>query len=293
LAPLAASENKSNKIYDYLRYLEQQKNNNELGRLLYVAVTRAKKSVHLTGAYDHANKNLNKINGIEKENLFSLLPTVDENWIIKEQTEIPAPELPTIKTSRLPSNFIFPEISLNATSPIIFTPEDDKTISGTIIHKYLEKINREGLALWTSDFIAKQQETFKQDLVQSGAFEIEKNTRLITQALQNTINDSRGRWILEHHANEHSEYAITAVLDNKIKHLIIDRTFEDEGKLWIIDYKTAFPPDDLAHFLKYQQALYQKQLEQYAAALQHLKPNKTISLGLYFPLCQGWIKLNS
>lgn len=47
LAPLETLDDNKHKIYSYLRYLEKQKNDNENIRLLYVAITRAKKSLHI------------------------------------------------------------------------------------------------------------------------------------------------------------------------------------------------------------------------------------------------------
>ncbi|MBS1832032.1 MAG: UvrD-helicase domain-containing protein, partial [Acidobacteria bacterium] len=49
LAPVAASEDESDPVYKYLESVEQRKDANELVRLLYVAVTRARRSLHLIG----------------------------------------------------------------------------------------------------------------------------------------------------------------------------------------------------------------------------------------------------
>lgn len=49
LAPIHASEQESDPIYDFLLQLERQKSHYELSRLLYVAATRAKQQLHLFG----------------------------------------------------------------------------------------------------------------------------------------------------------------------------------------------------------------------------------------------------
>lgn len=294
LAPMASSEdkNKTNKIYDYLWYLEQQKTRYETGRLLYVAMTRAKKSVHLIGTTEnHANKNNNKINSIEKNSLLSqLTSSFDENWIIPCSSQTQPNTKPThITIERLSSDFNFPKIKKLAEYDTVFKPIDDNASVGTLIHKYLEKISNEGFDQWNDNYILVQRENFKRALIQEGCWDIEKNLAIVIQALRNTINDPRGRWILDQYPDSHSEYKITAIFNDEIKSLVIDRTFTDDGKTWIIDYKTSTPNTDLNTFLEQQKLLYQAQLEEYAAALQRLE-NRPIHLGLYFPLCQGWIE---
>ena len=57
---------------------------------------------------------------------------------------------------------------------------------------------------------------------------------------------------------------------------------------WIVDYKTGtHEGGDLEEFLDREQERYRKQLEQYAALMQMLD-NRTVKLGLYFPLLKGW-----
>ena len=49
LAPVRASDEENSPIYDFIRGLEKKKQYHEEGRLLYVAATRARKSLHLIG----------------------------------------------------------------------------------------------------------------------------------------------------------------------------------------------------------------------------------------------------
>ena len=71
--------------------------------------------------------------------------------------------------------------------------------------------------------------------------------------------------------------------------VIIDRTFIDaHGTCWIIDYKTSrHEGPDREAFLDQEQQRYAGQLNRYARLMQQLG-NRTIKLGLYFPLLQGW-----
>jgi hypothetical protein len=91
------------------------------------------------------------------------------------------------------------------------------------------------------------------------------------------------------HQDASSECKITAVLNDAIKHLVVDRTFVADSTRWIIDYKLALPPANVDQFLKQHYEFYQEKLSQYAAAFSLLN-HQPICLGLYFPLFGGWIE---
>ena len=104
--------------------------------------------------------------------------------------------------------------------------------------------------------------------------------------------DERGRWTLSAHANAHSEFRLSGIVDGVLVNVAIDRTFVDEpGTRWIIDYKTGTHlGGERAHFLDNERLRYQAQLERYAALMQRLDPSgvQPIKLGLYFPQLSGW-----
>ena len=54
-------------------------------------------------------------------------------------------------------------------------------------------------------------------------------------ALANAIDDPTGRWVLGEHSEARSEFAVSAVLGGELCHLVIDRTFVEDGVRWIID----------------------------------------------------------
>ena len=95
-------------------------------------------------------------------------------------------------------------------------------------------------------------------------------------------------------------------IDNVISNKI-DRTFVDQdGTRWIIDYKTSrHEEEEVDAFLDQQQDRYKEQLEKYGASMklqddihgriraergQEPGTARTIRLGLYFPLLQGWLE---
>ena len=122
--------------------------------------------------------------------------------------------------------------------------------------------------------------------------DVPKALDMIQIARINMQHDPRAQWMLNPtHQNAQSEYPITAIIDGKIRHFIVDRTFVEHGVRWIIDYKTSLPKHDesQADFIAREQAAYKMQLETYAKAFEALD-NHPIKMGLYFPMISGWIE---
>jgi ATP-dependent exoDNAse (exonuclease V) beta subunit len=69
----------------------------------------------------------------------------------------------------------------------------------------------------------------------------------------------------------------------------VDRIFRDEeDRLWIVDFKTSEHEGGfIENFLNEEQRRYRIQLENYAALAARMERGP-ISLGLYFPLLDGW-----
>ena len=110
----------------------------------------------------------------------------------------------------------------------------------------------------------------------------------VASALQNAMSDDRGCWILSGHQDDAWESALSTVVEGRVRHFVLDRTFVDGPTRWIIDYKTGtHEGGGRDAFLDNEQVRYSAQLEEYARAMQHIDP-RPIHLGLYFPLLQGW-----
>ena len=60
------------------------------------------------------------------------------------------------------------------------------------------------------------------------------------RALENALADPQGRWILGAHRDAACELELSALIDNSVVRVKLDRTFIDEqGTRWIVDYKTS------------------------------------------------------
>jgi len=86
-----------------------------------------------------------------------------------------------------------------------------------------------------------------------------------------------------------NEFPIAGLLEGRIAHVVLDRTFVDEqGVRWIVDYTTGrHEGGDVETFLDREQERYRVQLERYARLMARLDA-RPIRLGLYYPLLDGW-----
>jgi len=270
LAPIATSSKKIDPVYRYLKSVEQKKSFYETSRLLYVAMTRAKTSIHMLGNItDGANIRSGSL-------LEQLKPCFNQDWIIemptKHEVSILKKEISEPKISRFTEDWHSPiKINMPETSnaPNWELSNNRSAIIGTVIHYILAQISEDDLESWNANQIAKQNLYWSKLLRQSGYFDIEQGLDLITQAITLTLKDKRGRWILAKHKDRASELAITTKVGNEFINLIIDRTFIDEESVrWIIDYKTSQPDNqNIEEFLLQEKNRYSPQLQQYRKAL--------------------------
>ncbi len=286
---------------------------NELLRLLYVGTTRARERLWLTACVKLSKgKPANPTNG---SLLASLLPALDTEWTSLqnehdgEQEDEPDSQdekvvAPSIK--RLPGGWVLPENdkpAYHALSEISEPATDEERLKflwasskarhvGTVVHRQLQRISDEGMETWDVNKISACRNEYQSMLAALGveSKDLAVATTQVIKSLEQSLGDERGQWVLgSHHESARSELALTAVYENKLQDVIIDRTFVDEsGTRWIIDYKTgAHSGGGLEDFLDEEVARYKPQLEKYAAIMAQME-DRPIKLGLYFPLHPAW-----
>lgn len=310
LAPIKASHEEKDGIYNYLNNEEKKKNAAELTRLLYVACTRAKQSLHLLGTLNCVTPE-----EVKSAPTNSLLGQLWPVMAIKPQRVVAAPVKDTAISSpqgllkRLPADWQAPysaqlDLYSNAKNlPSVIKPASDcyrwqlypERGLGIVIHQLLYQISQEGLARWNKERILTAQPMLLGLLRQQGLLAEQLPNALATlkRCLETTLADPRGRWILSsQHQAAQSEYAITALLNNQPKNLVIDRTFIEAttGITWIIDYKTRdYQGKQPEEFLNLGRKQHQPQLNTYAQALMLQESYRDpLRCGLYFPLCSLW-----
>lgn len=310
LAPIKASDEDKDPIYQYLRYEDKQRAVHESTRLLYVAATRAKLKLHLlaTLKYDEFR---NEYKAPSKNCLLAQLwPTYGEEFLAHVHTNTTTDlvnqtinidysqlkrfaanwQLPATPAGFVPQ-FIFETIPSRGKNHFYSWSNNMMRHVGTVTHKILQKISQQGLSAWDINTIATKRAYYQHLLLHCGIphTELEPCLLQIETALKHAVTDPRGRWILDHQSEAQSELALTAMLNGETIHSIIDRTFVDEKNIrWIIDYKTIAATENIIEQIERETKNYRSQLEQYAKIMRLQDPDRVIRLGLYFPLQKAW-----
>lgn len=303
LAPIALTSNNTDLIYKYLQSIEQKKEFYETGRLLYVAMTRAKKSTYVIAQIDYHHDEYQYPVGSLLE---QLKPCFNENWVFDSKrpcaNDLSHPQevcQNSAQRVRLSSAWELPitiDMPNNHNKPLFELTDNRATIIGTVIHqcfRQLSEVFSENDSDWAENYIIEQQPYWHKFLQQEGYLDLDYGLKLINTAIKNTLKDQRGRWILTKHKDAASELAVTAKINDNFTHYIIDRTFIDENEIrWIIDYKTSQPNDEnIEKFFTEETAKYSPQLLQYYQVMHDLDSTRIIKLGLYFPLIAGWVEV--
>jgi hypothetical protein len=108
----------------------------------------------------------------------------------------------------------------------------------------------------------------------------------IVQALERTLRDRRGRWLLsDSHVEARSEWRLTGMHEQRLVTVIFDRMLLDEhGHRWIVDFKTSVHEGaGQEEFIESELERYQPQLQRYATLARALGP-QSVRVALYFPL---------
>ena len=308
LAPIHEVGGNKDSLYEYLRKVDSEKRGHESTRLLYVAATRARKHLHLLGhaTLDHEGTALKAPN--PRALLAKIWRTVEPAFEdvlksqgipedVEEQTGTVEPE--GVSLRRLAADWVRPlppedlvwkpqkqpsEMEDGVARHPVFewTSELQRRV-GIVVHRMLQEMRVPDRLDFSEDIlrIALRSEGLAGE-------KLDEAVSRARSALQNTVGDDRGVWILSQHEHDEREYALSAVVEGRVRRFILDRTFVDGGTRWIIDYKTGtHTGSDLDRFLENEQARYRAQLEGYASVIQTLDA-RPIRLGLYFPMLQGW-----
>ena len=321
-APISASGHNKNPISTYILSEEKKRAALEEARLLYVAVTRAKHSLHLLGHLG-INQNMRESDALkppEDTLLARLWPAVAADFVARSREadigDLPAPTIPTdfqlAGTVRLVSGWQPPSLP-ETVAVTVYTDEagiaeesvdfdwagEPARLVGVVVHRLLQRIGLIGIENLDRQNLEDLKLAGRSLLMQSGITprHLETAAQQIARALTiMCVEDETGRWIL---SNRHQEARCEWVLsvptatpaDHSISVSVIDRTFVDKsGVRWIIDYKTgSHTGGDLEAFLDREQLRYRPQLDRYAQALQQME-DRPIHLAIYFPLLGKWRK---
>jgi ATP-dependent exoDNAse (exonuclease V) beta subunit len=282
--------------------MDRRKGEHETARLLYVATTRARRSIDLLGVVKA--KDYGSIAEPAAGSFLRLLwPTVAATFANLSAASRSTEAMEARKIRRIGAGWMAPdppqavtwthrEIESIAPAPITFEWVGDRLRhAGTALHGFLQRIAREGLDAWDEKVVRSRRWAYQAVLANLGVAPSDLNEAAlqVETGLLRTLHDPKGRWILRAHSDAECELQISGLIDGKLYEIVIDRTFVDEsGVRWIIDYKTsAHEGGDLEAFLDNEKERYREQLERYARLMVQ-RDDRPIRLGLYFPLLGEW-----
>ena len=317
LASMKARGGESDAVYRYLRRLAEIEESSELGRLLYVGATRAKRRLHLTGVLPIVTGEGGQLSGEPSGELRGDLSwekpaagtALDKFWPRLEEGV--APPVPTSRAApvaagarpllRFPADWTPPPaakgvpaavstIEVEPPLPFDWAREAARHV-GTVAHRVLAQIAQEGIGSWTAARVTSLEPRLRTELVAAGVDDVELagSVTAVIDSVSALLGDPRGRWLFDAtHGEAISEWALGGWSGTAVTHLVVDRTFVADGVRWIVDFKMgAHEGADREGFLERERERYRAQLEQYAAFVRALDA-RPIRLGLYHPLLRGW-----
>ncbi|HET8638002.1 MAG TPA: 3'-5' exonuclease, partial [Acidobacteriaceae bacterium] len=318
LAPIGSKGDDAHATYEWVRKQISARAQEELKRVLYVACTRARRSLHLLGTAERTQTGLK----VDSRTLLGVgWPGLHEHFeaALKERERVEAKsnviafparsaepagidlaaaaDPKSIRLRRLPAdvnlrpqieNVAFAGANVGITEPAFERPHGsrDARHKGSVVHGLLEQVSR-GVPLDSLEAAAR---TMLRGLAYSGKA-LEDGISEVLAAVRNCLDDPDGAWVLAAHAGAQSEVSLTGWKDGALETLRPDRVFvagaapreAGEDHLWIIDYKMSAPAG-AEDFLAREREQYAPQLAGYARALREARgTNLPVRFGLYYP----------
>jgi len=299
------SELEQDRLHRFIEVSENDKNRLELGRLLYVASTRAKQSLHLMGHVSLASDGQSYRPPQAGSLLHGIWPSVDavyeSAFRAGDQVDTPGDDSNLVNPSfrqfsrpwKLPDAPAIPVVEDRGKTD----DDGERQVeydwvgssarhAGTIVHRWLQQV-ADGQMEIKDDELPKLRPVNKRWSERLGVppDEIDEVCDRVEQALHGILTDPKGRWSL--FGDGHAELPLSGIWNGNIESIVIDRVrIDDDGVHWIIDYKTStHEGGDLEGFLDQESERHRPQLEKYASLYSALA-DKPVRVALYFPLLQ-------
>jgi len=314
ISPVGArAELENDSLHQFIEETEKEKQQLELDRLMYVACTRARNTLHLIGHVvpdatgleirpPHAGTLLNR--------LWPVLAPVFEQRLAKEQAAalVPPPDgsalrQPLLRRLRLDVRSQEPPaLPQRSTTPGRADPTAEQPVdyywvgtaarhAGTILHRWLQQLAEGRVELSAQDIPALR--PLNSGLARGLGVrreDIDLVCTRVEEALEGVLTDEKGRWVL--FGEGHAEFGIDGIWENRPESVVIDRVrVGEDGNHWIVDYKTSsHEGGSLPQFLRQESDRYRPQLNKYATLYRQLT-GLTARTALYFPLLQEFCEV--
>lgn len=271
ISPVKAAHQEKCALYDYIGDLEGEKDAYELQRLLYVAVTRAKKSLYLLS--NSAITSKNSFRGLLKHQIFDL----QSMETFEKKAESALPDLFKLPLHFYNTPYVTPVKLLNKVS--LQGISDIPRITGIISHAVLQ---------WICDNHPRSPEEIPENLIGQPlkycSLSLQDKQQIreeIHRQIRQLFKSEKGQWIIQAHSDEQNEYALLVEVMGKVVTRIIDRTFCTQGERWVIDFKTGKDDEQAA-------IRHRKQVEEYAAYVAD-NSGMPVRCGLYYLANDRWL----
>jgi ATP-dependent helicase/nuclease subunit A len=301
-------------LHQFIEVTEKNKQQHELDRLLYVACTRARKTLHLVGNVmtDRAGE---KLRGPTAGSLLHRIwPAVESGYELefakrgesrRSETEVNAHQYLEPLSRRytsawqpapvpsLPGSFdqVLEEFSATEQQVQFYWVGALARHAGTIVHRWLHYMTSSGVTDMALDRVQQQAlSTRWARQIGVSTDDLDDLCTRVATALAGTINDTTGRWLLD--GEGYSELALTGLWQGRVTSVVIDRVrIDKDGIHWIVDYKTStHEGGDLATFLRQETDRYRPQLQKYAEIYTAMTDSR-VKTALYFPMLQEFCEV--
>ena len=294
-------------INAYLGLLHRERSRAERTRLAYVALTRARRSLHL---FMHPLAKEVEGERVYRAGTNTLL---DNLWpalgadigaftAVGSSTSAEPIRTPPQTRQRLPRQLPAPTTPHDVVARGELVPlgaEEDIEFSwarqtarrvGTVVHETLERFGRGPLPSLADVPALRPRIVSRLEALGVEPERARDGAERALLAIAATLSDQRGRWLFDPaHTEASSELALSGVRGADIVNVIIDRTFVDaDGTRWVVDFKTSpHEGGDRGNFLDEEVKRYRGQLQRYAQFARGLGP-QPVRAGLYYPLLGEW-----
>ncbi len=311
ISPVGAlAELEHDPLHQFIETCGRDKELLELDRLLYVACTRARSSVHLIGhvalsadgdAYrepkgDSLLQRLWPAIAPDFEQAFAAARAAGLGPRHEAEDPLRLPRLHRLADdARLPPPSGLPgaDVDLAAVDDAAERRVAYRWVgsvarhAGTILHRWLYRLSAGRSQADPGDLtpLLAQSRAWARELGVPSS-QLQAVCERALSALQGVLEDARGRWLL--YGPGEAELPLTGLWNERAESIVIDRVrIDEEGTHWVVDYKgSTHEGGDLEGFLRQEIERYRPQLTKYAALYRHLPgiPADRVRTALYFPL---------
>jgi len=295
-------------LYRFIDRAATESDRHEIGRLLYVACTRAVRSLHLVGSVATRADGAELAAPPSTTLLRRLWPAVERDFEQAFSALRPAAEA----LDNEEPVFADPGLRRLECGPFRLPPapparpgalpgaERDVTFewvgaaarhAGTIVHRWLELMagGRVPAGRLPPDLEAVSRR-WARGLGLGGAV-LEDVVDRVAGVIARVVVDPAGRWLLE--GDGRSELRLTGLHEGRVVSVAIDRVrIGDDGVHWLVDYKTGtHEGGDLPGFLRQEAARYREQLRRYRDLYAGFA-DAPLRTALYFPLLGEFLEVD-